>query len=295
MKGRPGRFDKGDDPINHAIWTETGDRSAMRRIPKVQHMEFTQAIGRFLKPLGLLPLARLLWAHLSRLSPMNIRHRREMRRFYAQFVRKGDLVFDVGANVGNRTEVFVKLGARVVCVEPQESCIRQLRKLFGNNDMVTIVDKALGESDGLSELLVCEDANTISTMSEKFTTDGPFADKYTWTRRQPVNVTTLDALVRQYGVPKFCKIDVEGYETHVIKGLSTPVPVISFEFHRELLEDTRICMKSLSSLGQVQFNCSSGESMKLLYESWMGPEELCTRLEAIVEDELWGDIYARFL
>ncbi len=39
--------------------------------------------------------------------------------FYSQFIRPGDLVFDIGANRGDRTEVFVQMGARVVAAEPQ--------------------------------------------------------------------------------------------------------------------------------------------------------------------------------
>jgi predicted RNA methylase len=42
--------------------------------------------------------------------------------FYSQFVSSGDLVFDVGANVGNRSKIFSRLGARVIAFEPQPAC-----------------------------------------------------------------------------------------------------------------------------------------------------------------------------
>ena len=42
-----------------------------------------------------------------------------MQRLYAEFVHEGDLVFDVGAHVGDRIASFRRLGARVVAVEPQ--------------------------------------------------------------------------------------------------------------------------------------------------------------------------------
>lgn len=48
--------------------------------------------------------------------------------FYSQFIHPGDLVFDVGANVGNRTKIFLRLGARVVAFEPQASCARVLQR-----------------------------------------------------------------------------------------------------------------------------------------------------------------------
>jgi hypothetical protein len=44
--------------------------------------------------------------------------RQNERDFYRRFIRPGDLVFDVGANVGKRSAVFLDLGATVVAIEP---------------------------------------------------------------------------------------------------------------------------------------------------------------------------------
>ena len=53
-------------------------------------------------------------------------------KFYSKLIQNGDLCFDVGANVGNRTEAFLKLGARIVAVEPQPECIAVLNELHGD-------------------------------------------------------------------------------------------------------------------------------------------------------------------
>ena len=257
-------------------------------------MPSAEALGRLLEPLGLLPLARLIRKRLSSLSPKKAKLRRETKRFYAQFVGKGDLVFDVGANMGSRTEVCLKLGARVICVEPQEVCVEHLRKLFGKNSRAIIVDKALGEKEGTSELMVCEDAHTLSTMSEKWVKEGRFSEEHAWTKKQEVAVTTLDTLVHQYGVPRFCKVDVEGFEVPVLKGLSSPIPVVSFEFTKEFLKDARTCMEHLSSLGLTRFNCSMGESMRFLCADWTTAQDLYAKLESFDDKSLWGDIYARY-
>ncbi len=42
--------------------------------------------------------------------------------FYRQFIDPDDIVFDVGANMGNRSKIFSKLGKKVVGVEPQSYC-----------------------------------------------------------------------------------------------------------------------------------------------------------------------------
>jgi FkbM family methyltransferase len=221
------------------------------------------------------------------------RHREEMSAFYGRFVRPGDLCFDVGANLGNRTEILLALGARVICVEPQPLCVQKLKKRFGRNGRVVIVGAAVGEKEGAGELAVCEQEPTISTMSQRWQHEGRFAGQNEWTKTIPVAVTTLDCLIARYGRPVFCKIDVEGFEVPVLKGLSQPIPALSFEFTREFFADAKACIDHLLSLGTVQFNASIGESMALLMETWVRPEALYAKLEAEADPLLWGDIYVK--
>src|ERR1700691_2125052 len=69
-----------------------------------------------------------------------------LRRFqddvalYAPFISPGDLCFDVGANIGEKTEVFLALGARVVAFEPQPYCARETAARCGPNRRLTTVE-----------------------------------------------------------------------------------------------------------------------------------------------------------
>ena len=184
--------------------------------------------------------------------------RSELVKLYSQFINSGDLCFDVGANLGSRTDIFVELGARVICIEPQPNCVDKLLSKYGENPMVTIVPKGLDSKPGVLPLNICESAETISTFSEKWKS-GRFHD-YSWEKVVDVKVTSLDLLVKEYGVPAFCKIDVEGFEYSVLKGLSSPAPMISFEFTREFFDDAKHCMEYFMSLGQVEFNYILGET-----------------------------------
>lgn len=234
---------------------------------------------------------------LSTINLKSIHRRREMLRFYSQFINEGDLCFDVGVNLGNRTEIFLKLGASVVAIEPQDICMQRLRKKFGNNRRVTLVQKALGDKEGEGEFFL-SNAYTISSMSKEWINSvkasGRFS-AYQWQKTVIVPVTTLEKIMEEYGKPIFCKIDVEGFEFHVLKGLSQPIKTISFEFTPEFIDSAINSIKYLSTIGRVQFNYSVEESMCLSLSKWVEPEEICKVLLSLPDNTIFGDIYARFI
>ena len=94
--------------------------------------------------------------------------RNEKDRLYAQFVRRGDLVFDVGAHVGDRVACFRRLGARVVAVEPQPALALTLKTLYGRDRDVIIESKAVGRNPGTLEMKINIDNPTVSTASGAF-------------------------------------------------------------------------------------------------------------------------------
>src|SRR6188768_2960720 len=108
-----------------------------------------------------------------------------MDRLYGSFVRPGDLVFDVGAHVGDRVDAFRRLGARVVAVEPQPALVATLRLLFGRDANVSIEAVALGRTPGSVTLKLNLDNPTVSTASEAFIRAAEGAPGWlgeTWTR-----------------------------------------------------------------------------------------------------------------
>ncbi len=213
-----------------------------------------------------------------------------MRRFFSSFVKDGDLVFDVGAHEGEMAEVFLQLGARVVCIEPNPACVRVLRKRFGGDGRLVIVQKGVGAEEGRMELSICEGSSSLSTFSERWKS-GRFKGER-WAARVSAEMTTLDRLVREHGRPAFCKIDVEGFEPQVLGGLSSPVGSLSFEFTKEFLDDARACAERLSGIGMGRFDFSPYGESSLSIGRWVGAAELLDRLDGESDSRLWGDIYA---
>lgn len=219
-------------------------------------------------------------------------------RFYAQFIEPGDLVFDVGANVGVRTETFLRLGAAVVAVEPLRENIRALYALF-HQQGVHLIPRALGAVEGDLEMVVSM-PNSLSTLNAEFSAKqrGHWAFRNTsFEERRVVKVTTLDALVGQFGVPAFAKIDVEGYETAVFQGLSQPIPALSFEFLTFYLDSALNSFAELDRLGTYVCNYVVGETFTFALDRWVGRDEMKQILHSLPDSPhvLYGDVYIRFV
>jgi len=222
--------------------------------------------------------------------------RAAMDRLYAQFVAPGDLVFDIGAHVGDRTAAFRRRGARVVAVEPQPALVRALKLLYGRDADVTIEPLAVGRAVGTVALNINADNPTVSTASEQFiaAADGaPGWEGQRWTGRIDVTTTTLDRLIARHGVPAFVKIDVEGFEAEVLAGLSQPVPALSFEFTTIQREVAQACLQHCQTLGFTSYNAALGECQELAHAGWQSAEEIGRWLAALPITANSGDIYAR--
>lgn len=217
----------------------------------------------------------------------------QLSRFYAPFIRPGDVCFDVGAHVGNRIWAWRRLGAQVVAIEPQPHLMAWLRRFYGRSPHVHLLPLALAAQPGQQSLYISQKYPTVSTLSADWITavqrDAAFGG-VEWDTAVSVPVTTLDALIGQYGRPAFCKIDVEGYEAEVLRGLSEPLTALSFEYLPATIGVAQECLRLLAGLGCYEFNWSVGETHRWQSERWLSAGEMAGRLVAQSQS---GDVYGR--
>jgi FkbM family methyltransferase len=213
--------------------------------------------------------------------------RRRAIAHYQGLLKPGELVFDVGAHHGEWTDVFVKVGMRVVAFEPQPELAAALAK------RVTVEAVALGRGEGTTELTFgISGADGLATVDPtwpvRLSRSGRFQSGM-WSGRLWVRVSTLDAMIDRHGVPSYCKIDAEGSDAEILAGLSQPLPLVSFEYlpeGRDLLER---CVAELRRLGAYEFAVSPGLSFDL--SGWVSASKIPT----LLDNQDHADVYARLI
>jgi FkbM family methyltransferase len=272
-----------------------------------------QQVQKILKQTGLyhrLKASSLYDLYWSLADKSIIEERRNEVRFYRALLEgfpKGGLIFDVGANQGSKSTVFLNLGARVVAVEPDEANQAILKEMFLTyrlaKKQLVIVGKALSDRSATETMWIDEPGSAKNTLSPKWvealrSDEKRFGHSLAFGQRKEIETTTLDQLFTVFGVPFFIKIDVEGFELSVLKGLSRPVPYLSFEvnlpeFRPEGLE----CVERLGRLArQGEFNyvvdCRDGLQLK----QWLGPDQFARVLGDSAEksvEVVWKSLVAQ--
>jgi FkbM family methyltransferase len=237
------------------------------------------------------------WGYVNR---QLIDDRSDEIEFYRQTLkgfRRGDVVFDVGANQGYKTDMFLRLGAKVVAIDPDEANQEVLRQRFITLRFVpkpvTIVGKAVSDSIAVKTLWIDAPGSAKNTLSLKWVEtlrkdEKHFGERLDFSNRKEVETTTLQQLITTYGVPFFVKIDVEGYEANVIRGLNCPVPFLSFEVNLpEFRLDALECIKSLCLIApEGEFNYVTDCREGLVLKQWLSHKEFARAFEACAEPSI---------
>ena len=132
------------------------------------------------------------------------------------FLEEGDVVYDVGANVGVYSVILAKkigVSGKVFAFEPEKESLAKLNENARLNGLenIVLVDKALGDSAASGNLYISQTTGNFSLAN--------IYDKEA--KSEPVEIVRGDDFVQQKNmpIPKAVKIDVEGYEYLVLKGL----------------------------------------------------------------------------
>ena len=159
------------------------------------------------------------------------------------------IMFDVGANRGDATLEALKYGYRVIAIEPAPRVFGELVKNFIYGQDVTALRMAVSDRDNEILKFYEADEDGLSTLNKDWLTkEGmPYAGKPY--REVYVTTITLDTLARKYGEPDLIKVDVEGAEWNVFKGMTRAMGKLAFEWTFETLSEREAQLDYLYEIG----------------------------------------------
>lgn len=218
-------------------------------------------------------------------------------KFYSNYINPGELCFDVGANIGNRVDALLNIGAKVIAIEPQEACYTILEMKYGNK--IQIIKKGVGAKEGFIDFYISE-TSALSSFSTEWIESVEISNRFentNWNKVLKTEITTLDKLIKDFGLPVFIKIDVEGYESEVLMGLSHRIKTLSFEYTvPEQIIKSITCIEKLESI-DTDFDCNYciGETMEMALVQWISSSDMKKLISThIFTSSGFGDIYIRF-
>lgn len=202
--------------------------------------------------------------------------------FYSSFLKSqhNQLVFDIGANKGNKVNAFLKMGYNVIALEPEKKATETLEYRFKNAKNFTLIKKGISDTEGELELHITDARSGLNTFSNKWVeslndnTENRWHESKKFENSYKVPVTTIEHLNNEFGIPYFIKIDVEGFEIHVINGMKRLPKFLTFELNLpEFVVDGNKIISYISFLNaKTKYQYSIDE--KLVAPKWLSKDEI---------------------
>jgi FkbM family methyltransferase len=186
-----------------------------------------------------------------------------------------ELIYDVGANDGSDTAYYLSLGYRVVAIEADPSLAGRLQSRFAQETAagrLILLNVAVTEKDQDKIPFYISDDDSRSSLIKGASERGAVNIAVV-----EVGGRSLGSLFEEFGVPCYCKIDIEGYDATAIAGLvgyECRPPFISCESTCKAVEevdrDKGLLYRTLDALvaaGYLKFKLVDQDSYRILSDA----------------------------
>jgi FkbM family methyltransferase len=208
------------------------------------------------------------------------------------------IIFDIGCNVGDWTRANYSKDKKFICVEAAPVLAENTRIAFKDIDNIEVLSCAVSDKDDQEIEFYLTSNNSdpvLSSCVRRWETKSRFKDFFD-KKGIKVKTITIDRLIELYGEPEYIKIDVEGYENVVLRGLTHKSGMISFEWGEEEKDCVIENINYLKGLGYKEFALHESDEYCYMPEEWVDYNDILKIVnETLVPERSykWGMIFAK--
>ena len=163
------------------------------------------------------------------------------------------MLFDIGANRGDAVVVGLNKGfTKIIAIEAAPKIYKELVSNFIYDTRVICIRAAVSDVDNQRIEFYEAEEDGLSTLNKDWLTKEDMPYKGKPYRTIKATTITIDTLVKEYGEPTLIKIDVEGAEWLVLKGMTKKYGVLTFEWTDVTLGEHCAQLGYLESLGYTE-------------------------------------------
>lgn len=150
---------------------------------------------------------------LSYFLQKEIKHEQNIQSKLKNYIKNGDTIFDIGANIGQYSLLFSELvghEGKVFSFEPdlKSYCFLQFNAKINNCKNINCLNYGVGNTDNYLQYY-----RDLETGGRRGSFKKGFVENNV---TESVQIKSLDTIISEFGHPQFIKIDVEGFEEEIV-------------------------------------------------------------------------------
>lgn len=178
-------------------------------------------------------------------------------KFHKLFLKNQKLIFDIGANRGDKTHIFCQFSKKVISFEPEEQMYEILKNRFRKNKKVGLRKLVISDKKGVVDFLSVKNKQAYSSIIKKSILNID-EDNLKIENKRKLS-STLNLQIKKNGRPDYIKIDCEGAELLIVKNLGYNIKIISLEsnlpqFYFETIKIIKLMKQKFNSKFNIRIN-----------------------------------------